>query len=160
MRKSLGSKCKELSDEHIAEITRLFGQFIEVCNCKKSISRIYKTATSVIAPSRWNARWGDEIGQIVLASKGKLKDQLQPGSSQRDTENVPMHEEVETCFNREVLLHAPDAWIDRDKTGIGYEIPFNRQFYVFEPPRPLAEIDADLKQCTDRILTMIKELSA
>jgi len=78
---------------------------------------------------------GDENGQIVLASKGKLKDQLQPDSSQRDTENVPMHEEVETCFNREVLLHAPDAWIDRDKTGIGYEIPFNRQFYVFESRR-------------------------
>jgi type I restriction enzyme M protein len=88
---------------------------------------------------------GDENGQIVLASKGKLKGQLQLGSTQRDTENVPMHEEVETCFNREVLLHAPDAWIDRDKTGNGYEIPFNRKFYVFEPPRPMAEIDADLK---------------
>ena len=137
MRKSLGSKRKELSDEHITEITRLIGQFIEVCNCKKPISpypgftkqRLRLSHISVECPL------GDENGQIVLASKGKLKDQLQPGSSQRDTENVPMHEEVETCFNREVLLHAPDAWIDRDKTGIGYEIPFNRQFYVFESRR-------------------------
>ncbi|MGZ8903535.1 MAG: hypothetical protein ACXW0H_08285 [Methylobacter sp.] len=64
MRKSLGSKRKELPDEHIAEITRLIGQFIEVCNCKKSISRIYKTATSVIAPSLWNARWGTRTDRL------------------------------------------------------------------------------------------------
>ena len=55
---------------------------------------------------------------------------------------------------------APDAWIDPDKTKVGYEIPFNRHFYVFKPPRPLAEIDADLKRTTDRILDMIKGLSA
>ena len=58
-----------------------------------------------------------------------------------------------------LLPHAPDAWIDHEKTKIGYEIPFNRHFYVFEPPRELAEIDADLKGVTDRILTMIAGLS-
>ena len=78
----------------------------------------------------------------------------------RDTENVPLNEDVETYCKREVLPHAPDAWIDHDKTKVGYEIPFNRHFYVFEPPRELAAIDADLKQCTDRILTMIKGLTA
>ena len=62
-------------------------------------------------------------------------------------------------FRREVLPHAPDAWIDHEKTKVGYEIPFNRHFYVFKPPRDLAEIDADLKVVTDRILTMIGELS-
>ncbi len=51
-----------------------------------------------------------------------------------------------------MLPHAPDAWIDHEKTKVGYEIPFNRHFYVFKPPRPLAEIDADLKVVTDRIL--------
>ena len=66
----------------------------------------------------------------------------------RDTENVPLSEDVETYFKREVLPHAPDAWIDHEKTKVGYEIPFNRHFYVFEPPRPLAEIDADLKHVT------------
>jgi type I restriction enzyme M protein len=55
--------------------------------------------------------------------------------------------------------HAPDAWIDTDKTKVGYEIPFNRHFYVFAPPRLLAEIDAELKECTDRILTMIGGLT-
>ncbi len=48
-----------------------------------------------------------------------------------------------------------DAWIDHDMTRIGYEIPFNRHIYVFKPPRPLAEIDAELKGVTDRILGMI-----
>ena len=102
----------------------------------------------------------DENGQIVLATKGKQKGKPQPDSSLRDTENVPLSEDIEDYFKREVLPHVPDAWIDHNKTKVGYEIPFNRHFYVFEPPRPLAEIDADLKQCTDRILTMIKGLSA
>jgi type I restriction enzyme M protein len=58
------------------------------------------------------------------------------------------------------LPHAPDAWIDPEKTKVGYEIPFNRHFYVFEPPRPLAEIDADLETVTARIKAMIEELAA
>jgi len=58
-----------------------------------------------------------------------------------------------------VLSHAPDAWIDDEKTKVGYEIPFNRHFYVFKPPRDLTEIDAELKGVTDRILTMIAGLS-
>ena len=73
---------------------------------------------------------------------------------------VYSHQDIETYFKREVLPHAPDAWIDFDKTKVGYEVPFNRHFYVFEPPRDLAEIDADLKQVTDSILTMIAGLSA
>ena len=66
---------------------------------------------------------------------------------------------MEEYFKREVLPHAPDAWIDHDKTKVGYEIPFNRHFYVFEPPRSLEEIDADLKQSTQRIQQLILELS-
>jgi type I restriction enzyme M protein len=72
---------------------------------------------------------------------------------------VPLDENVEAYFEREVKPHAPDAWIDHDKTRVGYEIPFNRHFYLFQPPRPLAEIDAELKQTTDRIVKMIAELS-
>ena len=159
MRKSLGSKRKELSPEHIDDITRLFGQFEEATRDGVPISRIfnnedfgYRTIT-VERPER------DAAGQIVLGSKGKGKGKPVPDSSLRDTENVPLNEEVETYFKREVLPHAPDAWIDHDKTKVGYEIPFNRHFYVFKPPRPLAEIDAELKGVTDRILTMIGGLS-
>ena len=73
--------------------------------------------------------------------------------------NDGMLEDVEDYFKREVLPHVPDAWIDHEKTKTGYEIPFNRHFYVFKPPRELAEIDAELKGVTDRIVTMIGELS-
>ena len=82
-----------------------------------------------------------------------------PNPDLRDTENVPLSEDVETYFKREVLPHAADAWIDHEKTRVGYEIPFNRHFYVFQPSRPLSEIDAELEGITDRILTMIGELT-
>ena len=165
MRKSLGSKRKELSDAHIDRITRLFGHFEEASDhdadgSARPISRIfdneafgYHTIT-VERPLR-----GDD-GKVVLGAKGKQKGKPQPDSALRDTENVPLTEDVGEYFKREVLPHAPDAWIDPDKTKLGYEIPFNRHFYVFKPPRPLGEIDAELKQTTDRILDMIKGLSA
>ena len=158
MRKSLGSKRKELSDDHIDEITRLFGQFTEAEKDGKPLSRIfanqdfgYRTIT-VERPER------DAAGKIVVGQKGKSKGKSQPDSSLRDTENVPLSEDVETYFKREVLPHAPDAWIDHDKTKIGYEIPFNRHFYVFKPPRPLEAIDADLKAVVGRIQTMLTEI--
>ena len=160
MRKSLGSKRKELSPEHIDEITRLFGEFKEATRDGVPISRIFDneafgyTTITVERPER------DAAGKVVLGLKGKAKGKPVADSSLRDTENVPLNEDVLTYFKREVLPHAPDAWIDPDKTKVGYEIPFNRHFYVFKPPRPLAEIDAELKGVTDRILTMIGGLTA
>jgi type I restriction enzyme M protein len=159
MRKSLGSKRKELSPEHIGEITKIFGSFKKVTKDGVPISRIFKNedfgyrTITVERPER------DAKGKIVLGTKGKGKGKPVPDSNLRDTENVPLSEEVETYFRREVLPHTPDAWIDPDKTQVGYEIPFNRHFYVFQPPRPLAEIDAELKACTDKILTMIGGLT-
>jgi type I restriction enzyme M protein len=159
MRKSLGSKRKELSLDHIDEITRLFGECKEVRKDGVPISRIFKNSDfgyhtiTVERPVR------DAKGKIVLGIKGKLKGKPQPDANLRDTENVPLSEKIETYFKREVLPHAPDAWIDHEKTKVGYEIPFNRHFYIFKPPRDLAEIDAELKGVTDRILTMIGGLS-
>jgi type I restriction enzyme M protein len=160
MRKSLGSKRKELSDEHIAHITRLFGNFEDAYDGKKPISRIFNTTDFGYRTITVERPLRDEHGNIVLGSKGKLKGKPQPDSRLRDTENVPLAEDIQTYFKREVLPHAPDAWIDPEKTKVGYEIPFNRHFYVFEPPRPLAAIDADLKACTDRIKAMIEGLTA
>ena len=160
MRKTLGSKRKELSPAHIEDITRLFGQFEESTRDGVPISRIFKNqdfgyrTITVERPER------DAAGQVVLGQKGKTKGKPLPDSSLRDTENVPLHEDVQTYFQREVLPHAADAWIDHDKTKVGFEIPFNRHFYVFKPPRPLAEIDAELKGVTDRILAMIGGLTA
>lgn len=159
MRKSLGSKRKELSPEHIEEITKLFGKFREKTLDGTPISRIFKNkefgyrTITVERPQR------DEKGRVMLGAKGKGKGKPVADPDLRDTENVPLSEEVEDYFKREVLPHAPDAWIDEEKTKVGYEIPFNRHFYVFKPPRPLAEIDADLKVVTDRIVNMIGELS-
>jgi type I restriction enzyme M protein len=98
----------------------------------------------------------------------KSKGEVEPDSGLRDYENVPLGEAVAEYFEREVQPHVPDAWIDRKKCDeldgevgvVGFEIPFNRHFYVFQPPRPLEEIDRDLKACTDRIKQMIEELSA
>lgn len=159
MRKSLGSKRKELSPEHIADITKIFGDFKKLTRDGVPISRIFKNedfgyrTITVERPQR------DAKGGIVLAAKGKTKGKPLADASLRDTENVPLSEDVETYFKREVLPHAPDAWIDHDKTKTGYEIPFNRHFYVFKPPRPLSEIDAELKTTTDNILRLIKGLS-
>jgi type I restriction enzyme M protein len=159
-RKSLGSKRKELSDEHIAEITRLFGQFIEASDGKKRISRILKNAEFGYRTITVERPLRDDKGKVVTGEKGKLKCKPQPDANLRDTENVPLSEDVETYFKREVLPHMPDAWIDHEKTKVGYEIPFSGYFYIFEPPRDLTAIDGDLKQCTDRIKTMIEGLVA
>ena len=159
MRKSLGSKRKELSPEHIEDITRIFGEFRESTVDGVPISRIfrnedfgYRTIT-VERPAR------DGKGDVVLGAKGKGKGKPVPDADLRDTENVPLGEDVSAYFKREVLPHVPDAWIDDEKTKVGYEISFNRHFYVFKPPRQLAEIDAELKGVTDRIVAMIGDLS-
>ena len=159
MRKSLGSKRKELSPEHIEEITRLFGKFKEVTKDGVPISRIFKNEDFGYRTITVERPLRDEAGKVVLAAKGKQKGKPQPDADLRDTENVPLSEDVVEYFTREVLPHAADAWIDDEKTKIGYEIPFNRHFYVFKPPRALAEIDAELKTVTDRILGMIGGLT-
>ena len=123
------------------------------------ISRIFKNEDFGYQTITVERPLRDEKGKVVLGTKGKLKGKPQPDTNLRDTENVPLSEKIETYFKREVLPHAPDAWIDHEKTKVGYEIPFNRHFYVFKPPRDLAEIDAELKVVTDRILTMIGGLS-
>nr|WP_275298112.1 class I SAM-dependent DNA methyltransferase [Halomonas campisalis] len=106
----------------------------------------------------------DPAADICLDKKGNPE----PDTGLRDNENVPLNESVYDYFEREVKPHVPDAWIDEEKRDpldgrigiVGFEIPFNRHFYQFTPPRPLEEIDADLKACTDRIKRMIEELSA
>jgi type I restriction enzyme M protein len=160
MRKSLGSKRKELSESHIDQITKLFGGFIESSEDGKPISRIFRNEDFGYRTITVERPLKDERGRCVLGAKGKQNGKLQSDSQLRDTENVPLSEDVEAYFKREVLPHAADAWIDHEKTKVGYEIPFNRHFYVFTPPRPLAEIDADLEACTDRIKAMIEGLSA
>ncbi|WAN08453.1 type I restriction-modification system subunit M [Stutzerimonas balearica] len=106
----------------------------------------------------------DAEAQPVLDDKGKV----QSDSDLREFENVPLNQSIEAYFEREVLPHVPDAWIDTGKTDakdgqvgiVGYEINFNRYFYVYQPPRPLAEIDADLKTVEAEIAALLGEVTA
>ena len=98
----------------------------------------------------------DETAEICRDRDG----QPEPDAELRDTENVPLKESIEEYFKREVLPHVPDAWIDHSKTKIGYEIPLNRHFYRYEPPRPLAEIEADIKKLEAEILVLLPEVAS
>lgn len=96
----------------------------------------------------------------------KSKGQPEPNPDQRDNENVPLGQDIHEYFAREVLPHVPDAWIDLSKTDpkdketgiVGYEIPFNRHFYQYQPPRSLAEIDADLDVVSREIMQLLAEV--
>jgi type I restriction enzyme M protein len=98
----------------------------------------------------------DETAEICRDRDGNPE----PDPELRDTESVPLKESIEAYFKREVLPHVPDAWIDESKTKVGYEIPLNRHFYVYEPPRPLEEIEADIKTLEGEILTLLREVAA
>jgi type I restriction enzyme M protein len=98
----------------------------------------------------------DETAEICRDRDG----QSEPDPELRDTETVPLKESIEAYFKREVLPHVPDAWIDTAKTKVGYEIPLNRHFYLYTPPRQLAIIETDIKRLEGTILDLLKELTA
>ena len=197
MRKSLGSKRKELSPEQIQAIVRAFGSFqvleqaVVLDANGKELDRIIlfpdtplptapeggKVKRLPFSKILHNEDFGfrvltierptrDEKGNIVLGERGKQKGKPIPDSSLRDTETIPLHADWREYFEKEVKPHVPDAWVNEDKRDpkdgqvgiVGYEIPFNRHFYVYEPPRPLEEIDRDLEQCFANIRQMMEEL--
>lgn len=157
MRKSLGSKRNELTTGHIEAVQALYFAFEE-----NTYSKIFDNEDfgfyqiSVHQPEK------DEHGKLILDSKGKKKSD----SSLKDIENVPMQKGVshdvliEDYFKKEVLPFAPDAWYDKTKMKIGYEVAFNKYFYQYQGLRPLSEIAADilkLEQETDGLLKEIIE---
>ncbi|HET9742351.1 MAG TPA: class I SAM-dependent DNA methyltransferase [Terriglobales bacterium] len=98
----------------------------------------------------------DETAEICRDKHGEPE----PDPELRDTESVPLKERIDDYFQREVLPHVPDAWIDHSKTKVGYEIPLNRHFYRYEPPRPLEEIEAEIKTLESEIVSMLGEVTA
>ena len=144
---------------------------------KTYLQRDKFTATLEAALKKAGLKLKAPVLKAILAGIGERDDDAEicrdsggnpePDTDLNDTENVPLKEAIETYFAREVTPHVPDAWIDATycdaKDGqvgkVGYEIPFNRHFYVFQPPRPLSAIDADLKTSTDRILNLIGGLT-
>ncbi|MEW2518957.1 type I restriction-modification system subunit M [Actinacidiphila alni] len=243
MRKSLGDKRKELGEDHIAEITRLYTEALAVVDAAErgdghdlieKVGKIkvfknedfgYRRITverplklrfevteetlSAVAASKpiakatdvdafvealrplvgksWTTKsdaWIDLKDAVVAAGRlwptgapftkalreavgvrdpegevQKIKGEPEPDPELRDYENVPLDEDVEEYLRREVLPHVPDAWIDHTKTKVGYEIPFTRYFYVYKPPRPLSEIDAELKSLEAEIQALLGEVT-
>lgn len=97
----------------------------------------------------------DESAEVCKDAKGNME----ADSDLRDTENVPLKENVEDYFQREVVPHVPDAWVDYKKTKVGYEIPLNRHFYVYVPPRGLETVEAEIKELESDILAILAEIT-
>ncbi len=116
--------------------------------------------------SRWKAT-EQKLFRSVFAQKGPeaepvakggRDDGYEPDADLRDFENVPLKDGIDAYFEREVRPHVPDAWMDRTKDKVGYEINFNRHFYKYTPPRPLEEIDAELKRAEEEIVRLLGEV--
>jgi type I restriction enzyme M protein len=219
MRKSLGSKRKEISDSDITEIVRMYGDYVDSEDERSKVLANdefgYRTITIErplrlsfqVTPKRIDSTLDSPILQKILSSdtltqirvalntldqtsiikdleqrKTRLgapvrkalldglgeRDQTaepclntkglpEPDPKLRDFENVPFGVDIEEYFHREVKPHVPDAWIDESKTKVGYEIPFTRHFYKYQPPRPLVEIDADVKRLIAEIQNLFTE---
>jgi type I restriction enzyme M protein len=227
MRKSLGSKRKELSEESIAEIVRIHGKCESSKLCKLfdttefgyrriTVERPLQLSFYPKDTERLEALQSDkafaklgELGAEVLTSLAKMEEQiddreefkealalkltasqfkllqkhlaehndeallcrdkkgnLEPNPELRDYENVPLSEDIYTYFEREVKPHVPLAWIDEKKVDakdgevgiVGYEIPFNRHFYEYVPPRSLDEIDGELEVLSREIMELLNEI--
>lgn len=148
MKKSLGSKRNELSDEQIDEITKIYSANKDGKYCKilDNDDLGYERIT-VEVPLLEN-------GKPVKDKKGGLK----ADKSNRDSENVPLKESIEEYFEREVKPHLPNAWYEKDSIVRGYEIPFTRYFYEYQPPRALSEIEQELFAVQTEVLALMKDI--
>lgn len=163
MRKSLGAKSRELDEAARDRILGLYDAFDEA---DPDFSKVF-TADDF-------GYWTITVEQPLLTETGKVsrdrKGNPKPDTKKRDTENIPFtyggntdgeagrDATIKQYFEAEVLPHVPDAWIDEKKTKVGYEIPFTRHFYKYVPPRPLAEIDADLEKQVAKIMDLLREV--
>lgn len=147
-RKSLGNKRNDIPPEAIAEITRLYGEF-----CESEVSKIFANEMFGFQKIVVERPLRDEHGDVVMKKGKPVAD-----SSLRDTESVPLTEDVKEYFAREVLPFAPDAWIDESKTKVGYEIPFTRYFYTYEAPRPSSEIMAEILELERELDGSLEEI--
>jgi type I restriction enzyme M protein len=151
MRKSLGNKRKYFTDDHIAQIAEIYTSFAE-----GKTSKIFDNAdfgytkVTVERPLHQN-----------LTGLKDLSGLHKPDPSLRDYEKIPLKDDIEAYFEREVLPHVPDAWMDRSKDKVGYEINFTKYFYEYQPLRSLEEIKADilaLETETEGLLVEILDL--
>lgn len=148
MTKALGNKRNIISEARIGEITRIYGDFEEGEFCKIFDNEDFGYTRIVVERPLM------ENGEVVRDRQGNPKSD----ASLRDTEDVPLKEDIEMYFEREVLPHVPDAWIDRGKSKVGYEINFTRYFYQYKPLRSLEEIRADILALEQETEGMIRKV--
>ena len=147
-RKRLGNKRNDIPESSIDEITKIYGDFRE-----SKLSKIFKNEDFGYRKVVVERPLRDESGKPIL-KKGKV----QADPKLRDTENIPLSEDVAEYMKREVLPYAPDAWIDESKTKIGYEIPFTRYFYEYTPPAPSEELKREILQIESELKGSIERI--
>lgn len=148
-RKALGNKRNDIPENAIAEITRLYGDFVS-----NDISLIFDTTDFGYTKIVVERPVYDEYGKLILKNGKKVAD-----VSLRDTEKVPLKEDVDEYFSREVLPFASDAWIDRKRSKIGYEIPFSTLFFEKEQHRSSDDMLQKIEQLVDSVPRICEKLS-
>ena len=149
MRKNLGSKRNELSKEHIDNITKIYGDFVE-----NEYSKIFENEyfgyrkVTVLQP---------ELNEDGTPQKNK-KGEYIPNKELTDTENIPLQETIEEYMNREVIPFAKYAYIDESKTKIGYEISFTKYFYKYQEPRKTEDIMNEILELDRKLDGVLREL--
>lgn len=157
-RKSIGNKRNDITDKCRDIIVTAFGEFKndKIYGDKNGIyceSKIFNASDFGYRKITVERPLRDDEGKPVLKKGKPVAD-----ASLRDYETIPLNEDVQGYFEREVLPFAPDAWIDESKTKIGYEIPFTRYFYKYTPPRPAAELLSEIKTIENELKDALSEL--
>ena len=156
-RKNIGDKKVDIDKKRRELIVEAYGEFA---------NKIYTEKDSVVESKVFNNDFFgyqkvvvetplyDENGNVIRKKNGKPE----PDTSKRDTEDIPLTEDIDTYINREVLPFNPDAWVDKSKTKIGFEIPFTRLFYKYESPESSKDIAQRIQTLEERIIKNFKSL--
>lgn len=147
---------KQLQDEIIKSLQKIDQHYKNWDEFEKRIKEAlkpFKLSPAFIKNIIMALSEHDDTAEYVTDKKGNKK----PDGKLRDTEKIPLKDDIDEYFQREVLPYYPDAWMDRKKDKIGYEINFTQYFYQYQPPRPLEEIERDIKKVTAEIQELIKE---
>lgn len=148
-RKSLGNKRNDIPDDAIKDITKIYGGFKP-----SEVSKILDNKDFGYSKVIVNRPLKDEAGKLILDKKGKK----QIDKSKKDTEKIPLKQDIDKYFQKEVIPFTPDAWYDKNKTKIGYEIPFTRYFYTYTPPKPSDKLMAEIMDIETSLAGVLEEI--
>jgi type I restriction enzyme M protein len=151
------AKLGDQADALVQAVASLLGSsFDTLAGFNDALAPIWSKLGKVAAPIR-KAVIAAAMSRDPAAGVVKTKNGVEPDPELRDTERVAMSESLADFSAREIAPYAPEAWIDEDKTKIGYDIPFARVFYRFVPPRPLADIDLDIRAKRDHVIDLLRK---